>query len=65
MKWAVAMEHRADNPAGAALGEALGRQQDVVRNMPALPHAEVPAAVEAVRGSGAWSARSLGSSTSF
>ena len=48
------MEHRADNPAGEALGEALGRQRDVVRHMPALPHAEVAAAVEAVRASGAW-----------
>ena len=54
MKWAVAMEHRADNPAGEALGEALGRQQDVVRHMPALPHVEVAAAVETVRASGAW-----------
>ena len=54
MKWAVAMEHRADNPAGEALGEALGRQQDVVRHMPALPHPEVAAAVEAVRASRAW-----------
>ena len=54
MKWAIAMQHRADNPAGEALGEALGRQQDVVRHMPALPHAEVAEAVEAVRASGAW-----------
>ena len=54
MKWAVAMQHRADNPAGEALGEALGRQQDVVRHMPALPHAEVAEAVEAVRASGVW-----------
>ena len=54
MKWAVAMEHRADNPAGEALGEALGRQQDVVRHIPELPHAEVGAAIEAVRSSGAW-----------
>ena len=50
MKWAVAMQHRTDNPAG----EALDRQQDVVRHMPAIPHAEVGAAVEAVRASGAW-----------
>ena len=50
MKWAVAMQYRADNPAG----EALGRQQDVLRHMPALPHAEVAEAVEAVRASGAW-----------
>ena len=54
MKWAVAMEHRSDNPAGEALGEALGRQRDVVRHMPALPHAEVAGALETVRASGAW-----------
>ena len=59
MKWAVAMEHRADNPAGEALGAALGRQQDVVRHMPALPHVEVAAAVEAVRASGAWAGTKL------
>ena len=29
MKWAVAMGHRPDNPAGDALGQALGRQQTV------------------------------------
>ena len=64
MKWAVAIEHRADNPAGKALGEALGRQQDVVRHMPALPHVQVATAVEAVRASGPGPARSSRSSTS-
>ena len=59
MKRAVGMEHCADNPACEALGEALRRQQDVVRHMPAVPHAEVGAAVEAVRTSGAWVGRKL------
>ena len=49
MAWAVAMELRPDNPCGR-LGLVLGRQQDLVRHMPALPHAEVAAAVAAVRG---------------
>ena len=38
MKWAVAMGYRPDNPAGDALGQALGRQQVVVQHMRALPH---------------------------
>ena len=33
MKWAVAMGYRPDNPAGDAVGQALGRQQDVVQHM--------------------------------
>lgn len=57
--WPELLEHRADNPAGEALGEALGRQQDVVRHMPALPHVEVAAAVDAVRASGAWAGTKL------
>ncbi len=48
MQWAMAMEYRADNPCDR-IGPALGRQQDVVRHMPALPHREVAAAVAAVR----------------
>ena len=59
MKWAVAMQYRPDNPAGDALGQALGRQQAVIRHMPALPHGEVAAAVAAVRASRAWIATKL------
>ncbi len=59
MKWAVAMQHRPDNPAGAALGEALGHQQAVVRHMPALPHGEVASAVAAIRASRAWAGAKL------
>ena len=51
MEWAVAMEYRPDNPCDR-IGPALGRQQDVVRHMPALPHREVAAAVEAFRSTG-------------
>ena len=54
MKWAVAKQYRTDNPAGDAVGEALGRQQAVVQHFPALPHGEVAGAVAAVRASRAW-----------
>ena len=59
MKWAVAMEYRTDNPAGDALGQALGRQSDVTRHMRALPHREVTGAIETVKGSNAIAATKL------
>ena len=59
MKWAVAMQHRPDNPAGEALGQALGRQQNVVRHMTALPYDEVAGAVAVVRASRAWTGTKL------
>ena len=49
MNWAIAMGYRPDNPAGDALGQALGRQQAVVQHMRALPHGEVAAALATVR----------------
>ena len=49
MKWAVAMGYRPDNPAGDALGQALGRQQAVVQHMRALPHGAVADALATVR----------------
>ena len=49
MKWAVAMGHRQDNPAGDALGQVLGRQQAVVQHMRALPHGSVADALTTVR----------------
>ena len=36
MEWAIAMEFRTDNPCDR-LGPVLGPQEEVVRNMPALP----------------------------
>ncbi|MCY4638651.1 MAG: hypothetical protein OXG04_29810 [Acidobacteria bacterium] len=52
MEWAIAMNLRADNPCDR-LGPVLGRQNEVVRHMRALPHRDVAAAVAAVRASGA------------
>ena len=51
MKWAVAMDYRPDNPAGDALRQALGRQQNVVQHMRALPHSAVADALTTVRAS--------------
>ena len=59
MKWAVAMGYRPDNPAGDALGQALGRQGDVVTHMRALPHGEVAEAIQRVQASGASAAVKL------
>ncbi len=53
MTWAVAMGYRPDNPVGAALGQALGRQQVVVQHMRALPHGAVADALATVRASSA------------
>ena len=53
MKWAVVMGYRPDNPAGDALGQALGRQQAVVQHMQALPHGAVADALATVRASSA------------
>ena len=49
LEWAVAMEHRPDNPCNRIGLGVLGRQKNAVRHMPALPHREVGAAVAAVR----------------
>ena len=49
MKWAVAQGHRSDNPAGDALGAALPKVGGAQRHQPALPHAEVGAALGRVR----------------
>ena len=50
-KWCVAMGYRPDNPAGDALGQALGRQGDVVTHMRALPYGEVAEAIQRVQAS--------------
>ena len=47
----VAMGYRPDNPAGDALGQALGRQQAIVQHMRALPHGAVADALATVRAS--------------
>ena len=48
LEWAVAMEHRTDNPCDR-IGPVLGPQRTVVRHMRALPHRDVAAALEKVR----------------
>ena len=52
MEWAIAMNLRPDNPCDR-LGPVLGKQNEVVRHMRALPHRDVAAAVTAVRASNA------------
>ena len=61
MKWSVAEGHRADNPAGDAAVEALPKVNGIKKNMRALPHSEVAAALETVAATGAW----LGSKLAF
>ena len=54
MKWAVAQGYRDDNPAGDVLSAALPKTSVRKQHMRALPHAEVGAALERVKGSGAY-----------
>ena len=59
MKWAVAQEFRHDNPAGEAITEALPKDSSPAGHHRALPHAEVGAALRAIRESDAWTATKL------
>ena len=59
MKWAIAEGHRGDNPAGEAIGAALPKNGVVRQHQRALPHAEVGAALDKVRGSDAHQATVL------
>ena len=52
MEWAIAMNLRSDNPCDR-LGPVLGKQNEVVRHMRALPHREVAAAISTVQASDA------------
>lgn len=52
MEWTIAMNLRPDNPCDR-LGPVLGKQNEVVRHMPALPHRDVAAAIATVRASNA------------
>lgn len=54
MKWAIAQGYRHDNPAGDAVGAALPKNTGPRRHFQALPHTQVPAALESVRSSNAW-----------
>ena len=52
MKWAIGQGHRTDNPAGDAVGAALPKVDARPVHQRALPHAEVGAALRAVRRTG-------------
>ena len=58
LQWAVTMDLRTDNPCDR-VGATLGRQRDVVRHMPALPHRGVASALRVVNESGATQAAKL------
>ena len=58
MKWAMAQGYRGDDPA-SEVGAALPKNGAPPRHHRALPYAEVPVALRAVRGSGAWLATKL------
>ena len=54
MKWAIAQGLRDDNPAGEAIAAALPKTAAVQRHQRALPHAEVRAALDRIRGCDAY-----------
>ena len=54
MKWAVAQGYRHDNPAGDATAAALPQTAVRKQDKRALPHAEVGAAFQRAKGSGAY-----------
>ena len=59
MKWAVAQGHRADDPAGVAVLQALPKGGAQTRHHAALPYADVADALRQVRESGAWPGTAL------
>ena len=54
MKWAVAQNFRSDNPAGETISAALPKSNGPTRHFRALPYSEVGAAIEKIKGSGAY-----------
>ena len=54
MEWAIAENHRIDNPAGKAITKSLPRQTQRVKHHRALPFSAVGAAIEKVRATDAW-----------
>ena len=59
MKWAVAQGYRDDNPAGDAISAALPKTGTVRKHQRALPFAEVGAALDRVKTSGAFTSTVL------
>ena len=58
LEWSIAMEYRTDNPCDR-VAPVLGKQNEVVQHMRALPHRDVAAAVATVRASRATPALKL------
>lgn len=54
MRWAVALGHRRDNPAGDAISQNLPMRRPARKHYPALPYAEVAGALGQVKDSGAY-----------
>ena len=52
--WCVTKGYRVDNPAGRAIGKSLPKRRGSKQHYPALPYAEVGAAVRQVRESGCY-----------
>ena len=59
MKWAIAQGYRTDDPAGEALLSALPTHTLAKTHYRALPHSEVPAALDTVRSSDAYPSTKL------
>ena len=59
MKWAIVEGHREDDPAGDSISAALPRGGVIVQHQPALPYADVPAALGTVRSSHAYEVTKL------
>ena len=59
MKWAVAQDHREDNPAGDAIGAALPKSAGPAKHYRTIPHGEVAGAIAKVHNSGAGVATKL------
>ena len=59
MKWAIAQGFRTDDPTGGALTAVLPKSGQHTQHHRALPFAEVGAAIEKVRQTGAWPATKL------
>ena len=51
MKWAIANNYRLDNPAGDAIEAVLPKTPRFKAHMAALPYADIPAALDAIRAS--------------
>ena len=59
MKWSIAEGYREDNPAGDAITAALPKSGARVEHRRALPFADVGAAIQTIRDSGAWAGTKL------